>query len=483
MSRKEKAGPRESYEPIKVCQPKKWPEPRSAINERGDEQDVVFDASKSSAAGTTACASEFGEEPEALAQKAARPLLRVRVDGEFYHALLDSGATNSLLGGRIGRELRAAGYKLSDCKRDIGFTIGDAIITKTVNINIAWNGGRVRHKFFILPDETDQILLGQDFLGAAKIDVSISRGGWFYADNPNKVIPFDKTECEKMECHRSSVTWLEEVHMNIDGPDSAKKNIGEVVAKYHEMGAFTKSPGLAKGVEHEIDTGTNEPYRCKPRPMNKNKRQILEGMLEKLLEEDIIEPCVSRWGCCPVIVEKKGPANCAPNYRLCIDYRPVNKRSFVAKHEMPRIDWIFAQLGQAKVFTTIDLSQGYHQIRMRDSDKDKTAFVTQKGMFRYKRMPFGLAGSGFTFQRAIDDLLDGAAYSYAMAFIDDIVVFSPDYESHAQHLDDIFRRLTDAGFTINPEKVNIAQREVQLLGHIVKEGQVLPDPEKTNAKR
>jgi hypothetical protein len=148
---------------------------------------------------------------------------------------------------------------------------------------------------------------------------------------------------------------------------------------------------------------------------------------------------------------------------------------------MPRIDWILAPLGQAEVFTTIDLLQDYHQIKMPEAYKDKTAFYTPRGTYRYKCMPFGLVGSGFTFQRCMDRVLGDATYNHAMAFIDDVVIFTEDYESHAKHLENVLRRLQKAGFTVNPDNFQISNTEIKLLGHIVTQGIIRPDPEKIYA--
>jgi hypothetical protein len=283
--------------------------------------------------------------------------------------------------------------------------------------------------------------------------------------------------CHKISTHHQ---WVKEVCSGIEGPPKAKQDIQDVDEEFARDGLFTKKPGTVPGVEHTIDTGDHIPHRDKVRPMNARKTHILDDQIKQLLEDDVIESCESPWRCNPVITTKKGKKG-APNFRLCIDYRSLNDKTRTVPHAMPRIDWVLAQLGQAKVFTTIDMSQGYHQIRMADKDKDKTAFYTPRGTFRYKRMPFGLAGSGYTFQRCMDRVLGDAAYDYAMAFIDDVVIYSTDYESHAKHLENVFRKLREAGFTVNPDKVHIACTEIKLLGHVVSQGIVRPDPEKIHA--
>jgi putative transposase len=125
------------------------------------------------------------------------------------------------------------------------------------------------------------------------------------------------------------------------------------------------------------------------------------------LEDNIIEPCESSWLSCPVLHKKKaGGDNDSANFRLCIDYRALNKKTKVTPHSMPRIDFILSQLGKARVFTMIDLSMGYHQILIDPASKSRTAFVTpHRGSFQYNTMLFGLAAAYFTFQKVIDEVL------------------------------------------------------------------------------
>jgi hypothetical protein len=172
------------------------------------------------------------------------------------------------------------------------------------------------------------------------------------------------------------------------------------------------------------------------------------------------------------------------NFRLCIDYRALNKKTKVIPHSMHRIDFILAQLGKAKVFTMIDLSMGYHNIFMDPQSKSRTAFKTpHRGAFQYNMMPFGLAAASFTFQRVIDEVLRGILYKFCLAFIDDIVVYSDSWEEHLVQLHEVFTRLADAGFTINPDKLQLGQDKIDILGHVVADGISTPDPEKVSSNR
>jgi hypothetical protein len=186
---------------------------------------------------------------------------------------------------------------------------------------------------------------------------NISR--WFFPwllNNPEDFTPFDTWSASGDACHKISTRqqWAREVCSDIEGPESTKHEIQSVVECFAEEGLFTKSPGTVPNVEHTIDTGTHSPHRDKVRPMSAEKTRILDEQIRQLKSYDIIEACESPWRCNPVLTKKKGK-NGAPNYRLCIDYRSLNDKAKPIPHAMPRIDWVLAQLGQAKVFTTIDL--------------------------------------------------------------------------------------------------------------------------------
>ena len=118
--------------------------------------------------------------------------------------------------------------------------------------------------------------------------------------------------------------------------------------------------------------------------------------------------------------------------RLCIDYRRLNEVSKFDAYPMPRIDDLLERLGGAEYLTSLDLTKGYWQIPLRPGDKEKTAFVTPKGLFQFSRMPFGLHGAAATFQRLMDRVL-APVKAFAGAYIDDILIYSKSWEEHLEH--------------------------------------------------
>jgi hypothetical protein len=142
---------------------------------------------------------------------------------------------------------------------------------------------------------------------------------------------------------------------------------------------------------------------------------------------------------------------------------------------MPRIDYILSQLGTAKVFRTIDLSSGYHQIPVKKEHQKYTTFVTpHRGAFKFLRTPFGLSHAG-------DSFMFRQCRGHCAAFVDDVIIYSDDWQSHAKHLNDVLQRLHKVGFTVNPNKLHVGQTQVKLLSHIVSAGKVSPNPEHVRA--
>lgn len=259
-------------------------------------------------------------------------------------------------------------------------------------------------------------------------------------------------------------------------PEHLKPSLRDSLVNCERL--FTTRPGKTSLAEHTINTGDHEPVKCKLRPINSNKKAILDGLLDKLISEQIIQPSSSSWASAPVLVAKK-----SGGYRLAVDYRPLNKRTQVPVYAMPTTESVFAQLGRARWFTVLDLSQGFHQIPLAERDRNKTAFLCHRGLYEYVCMPFGLAGSPARFQQLMDKVLGKLKYVCVMPFLDDIVIFSESAEEHLLHINMVLHCLAAAGLTINPLKVQFFQRKFLFLGHILMPGECRPDPAKVVALR
>jgi len=150
----------------------------------------------------------------------------------------------------------------------------------------------------------------------------------------------------------------------------------------------TYDMGRTNLVEHTIDTGDHRPIR---QPLRRHPRAHLDEIdrqVDELLQNGFVEPAASPWASNVVLVRKKDGS-----FRLCVDYRQLNSVSYKDTYPLPHIDTCLGSMNGAVWFSTLDLRSGYHNIPIREAERDKTAFITRRGCFRYRVMPFGLTFS------------------------------------------------------------------------------------------
>jgi len=192
-----------------------------------------------------------------------------------------------------------------------------------------------------------------------------------------------------------------------------------------------------------------------------------------MLRQGVVEPASSPWASNIVLAKKKDGT-----LRCCIDYRQVNEVTRKDAYPLPRTDACLDAMSGSKLFSTFDLRSGFHQVSMDPNDADKTAFVTRRGMFRFRTMPFGLCNAVATFQRLMDLVLAGLNLDIRLVYFDDIIVFSATPEQHLERLKCVFRRLQEANLKLKPSKCCLMQTEVSFLGHIISGEGISTDPEK-----
>lgn len=263
-------------------------------------------------------------------------------------------------------------------------------------------------------------------------------------------------------------------------PSEPTKAGGEVrktlLAEFPEVMSETTHLGLPPEgrPEHRIDllpdaVPAHAPaYRLSPKENDEIKRQITE-----LLEAGLIRPSTSPWGA-PVLFAKKKDGG----LRMCIDYRALNKRTVKDRYPLPRIDDLMARLAGARVFSKIDLRSGYYQIRVRDEDVPKTAFVTRHGSFEFLVMPFGLCNAPSSFQRYMNQILGDVADAFLVIYLDDILIFSQNMDDHMRHLRVVMSRLKQHQLMVRPHKCEFACEEMEFLGVIVGKDGARPDQSK-----
>ena len=250
-----------------------------------------------------------------------------------------------------------------------------------------------------------------------------------------------------------------------------------LLQSYWDVFDFCDRPlGQTCAVKHRINTGDASPVHRRPYRVSSTERHIIQKEVDKMLAKDIIEPSSSPWASPVVLVKKKDNS-----WRFCVDYRHLNKITKKDVYPLPRIDDALDCLHGAKYFSSIDLRSGYWQIAVDDMDREKTAFVTPDGLYQFKVMPFGLCNAPATFERMMDTLLRGFKWSIWLCYLDDVIVFSPTFDTHLERLGSILSVFRNAGLQLNSSKCHFGRQQLTMLGHLVDSSGVRPDPDKVRA--
>ncbi|GJU48936.1 putative reverse transcriptase domain-containing protein [Tanacetum coccineum] len=235
-------------------------------------------------------------------------------------------------------------------------------------------------------------------------------------------------------------------------------------------------PGLppARPVEFQIDLipgaapVARAPYRLAPSEMKE-----LSEQLQELSDKGFIRPSSSPWGAPVLFVKKKDGS-----FRMCIDYRELNKLTVKNRYPLPRIDDLFDQLQGSSIYSKIDLRSGYHQLRVREQDIPKTAFRTRYGHYEFQVMPFGLTNAPAVFMDLMNRVCKPYLDKFVIVFIDDILIYSKDEREHEEHLKAILELLKKEKLYAKFSKCEFWIPKVQFLGHVIDSRGIHVDPAK-----
>ena len=168
----------------------------------------------------------------------------------------------------------------------------------------------------------------------------------------------------------------------------------------------------------KLHPGTS-PISMTPHRMALVGLQKLRVQLQELLDKGFIRPSTSPWGASVLFAKNKDKT-----LRLCIDYRQLNRVTIKNRYPLPRIDDLFDQLRGARVYSKVDLRIGYHQLRVRDTDIPKTAFMTYYGHYEFTVMPFGLTNAPAAFMDLMHRIFQPYLDQFVVVFVDDILIYS-----------------------------------------------------------
>ncbi|GJS14707.1 putative reverse transcriptase domain-containing protein [Tanacetum coccineum] len=274
-------------------------------------------------------------------------------------------------------------------------------------------------------------------------------------------------------CH----VFLANITATKDEDKSKEKRLEDVPVVQEFPEVFPEDlPGIppTRQVEFRIDLVpgatpvARAPYRLAPSEMKE-----LAEQLQELTDKGFIRPSSSPWGAPVLFVKKKDGS-----FRMCIDYRELNKLTVKNRYPLPRIDDLFDQLQGSSIYSKIDLRSGYHQLRVREEDIPKTAFRTRYGHYEFQVMSFGLTNAPAVFMDLMNRVCKPYLDKFVIVFIDDILIYSKSKKEHEEHLRQILKLLKKEELYAKFSKCEFWISRVQFLGHVIDCRGIHVDPAK-----
>ena len=214
-----------------------------------------------------------------------------------------------------------------------------------------------------------------------------------------------------------------------------------------------------------------QPFSSRPYQRSEADRKLVASQVQEMLKLRIIQPSESPFSS-PVFLVRKRDGSA----RFVVDMRQLNALTVADKYPLPLITEILDTLKDAKYFTSMDLTSGYWQLHLAEEDRHKTAFITPDGLFEFKVLPFGLKNAPSGFQRMMDTILTAYRWKCCLVYLDDIIIFSPSFESHLKDLTSVMTTLQTHKIRLNGKKCKVAFTSIDFLGHVISAQGIKPDP-------
>ena len=391
----------------------------------------------------------------------------VRVRGQLINALLDTGAKVNVMDTQTMEELGLDRVLSPDVGQIYGVGGTPINVIGTVEIPIELGGQEVRGvRVHVLEGEDQALLLGRQFLklfGRVTFDWQMG----------TITLGSAVVEIQEKAAGGDPITRARMVK-RVDGPSGGQsigatetdlnpKEQNRFIAMLKEFeGLFDDKPGRTPNCEHAIDTGEAVPCKSRPRRMPSRWEEEINAQLNELLEQELCRPSNSPWASNVVLVTKKDGRQ-----RFAIDYRRLNSVTKKDAYGIPQVQAILDKLRGFRYFSVIDISAAYWCVPVRERDAEKSAFNTPRGLFEMTVMPFGLVNAQATFQRLMDNTLQGLKHTES--YIDDCIIYSHDAEQHMEDLRAVFSQLRRANLHVKLRKCQFFRKQVEFLGHTISE--------------
>ena len=304
------------------------------------------------------------------------------------------------------------------------------------------------------------VILGLPFMNRQKIVINFSE---YLVQIGQKYLTFPGDETRDLM--NTPDQYLAHKIYIVQGKDKSMANTLRMIEDYK-----INNPTLGLISTHPVSMKlqSETPIAVKPYPIPLKLYEKMNKEIKRLLDLDIIAKSNSMYSSPTFpLIKRNG------DIRLIVDYRALNKVTEKESFPFPNVLDQVRSIPKSKIFSQLDMKNGYYQVPIQQESQKYTAFSTPTGHYEFKRVPFGLVNAPRWFQRIMSDIL--SVLEYIRVFLDDILIFSPDEEMHAKHVQEVLSRLKFNHIAINFEKSHFFEPQVKFLGHIINEHGLKPD--------
>ena len=407
-------------------------------------------------------------------------VFRAALSQEEVRIMIDSGANQNYVSRRTAQKLTAY-----EQRRDIPYPVNAAngkfmdFVTK-----------QLREVPMTIGKHTERISL--DIVDLPKYDVVLGMA-WLHDHNPTidwktRTLEFPLCSTDEAEDRSSSkvpiarAIWVRPVGRSI-AEISQEQEIPPEYKEFKQL--FEKREGSSALPEHKpwdhkiefVEGMENPGYKGWKKELSRAESEFFRDYIRDLEAKSFIrkqpKPRITHG----VLFAPKKDKTLRP----CIDFRPTNAITKKNVYPLPLIQELQNRLGGKKWFTALDVRDAYYRVRMAEGEEWKTAFLTNWGVYEYLVMPFGLTNAPATFQALIEDTLQEYLDDFALAYLDDILIYSDTYEEHVEHVKKVMRKLQEKELPLKLSKCEFHKHEIAFLGYLISDKGLAPDPAKVKA--
>eukprot|EP00253_Pinus_taeda_P008066 PITA_08066 len=386
----------------------------------------------------------------------------IKIEGKIKKkkviVLIDSGSTHNFIHCKIGKELNCFLYLAPECPvmGANGGTIN--YYGKCHNIKLSMGEYILTSSILSIPMGGADVVLGVQWLQSLG------------------TIAFNFQELFMKFSVEAKEVGLRGIAAKL-GRIISSNDLQKVLENYSKVFETPKGIPHIRDHDHAIhQIPGSVPPNIRPYRYPYAQNSEIECMVAEILEAGIIQPSQSSFSALVVLVHKKDGS-----WRICPDYRELNKLTIKDKFPIAIIDELLDELNGSIYFTKLDLHSRYHQIRMKTERIPKTTFRTHEGHYEFLVMPFGLTNAPSTFQGLMNSIFKPFHRKFLLIFFDDILIYSKSWKDHVEHVDKVLQLLEEKQLYAKRSKCFFGVQEVEYLGHIVSPEGVKVDPSKIKA--